>query len=90
MSRLPLKTQKTIEKAKEMIKNNKLYVFNICLNYEHHEEILRAVKNIVLEYKDSKLNINKIESNLFDNYLYNNVFPQVDLMIRTFVRNALK
>lgn len=83
LSRLPLKTQKTIEKAKEMTKNNKSYILNICLNYGGHEEILRATKNIALDYKNNKLDINKLDSNLFESYLYTNGLPPVDLMIRT-------
>lgn len=83
LSRLPLKTQKTIEKAKEMTKNNKSYILNICLNYGSHEEILRATKNIALDYKNNKLDINKLDSNLFESYLYTNGLPPVDLMIRT-------
>ena len=41
-------------------------LLNICLNYGSHEEILRATKNIALDYKNNKLDINKLDSNLFE------------------------
>ena len=60
LSRLPEKTQKTIEDAKERTKNGKNFFFNICLNYGGKAEIVRATKNIASDVKEGKIQLNDI------------------------------
>ena len=81
--RLPLHTQATISKAKERTKDNSKFVFNICLNYGSRIEIARAAKLIAQEVKEGKLNIEDINQDMFNDYLYTKDLPEVDLMIRT-------
>ena len=83
LSRLPLKTQKVIEEAKERTKNNNKIFFNICLNYGGKAEIVRATQLIAQEVKDGKLDIKDITEDKFEDYLYTNGLPPVDLLIRT-------
>jgi len=83
LTRLPLKTQNTINKAIKMTENNKTFIFNICLNYGSHEEILRATKIIAVLYKEDKLDLNSLNEINFNDYLYSKDLPPVDLMIRT-------
>ncbi len=80
LSRLPIHTQETIKKAKEMTQNNTNYVFNICLNYGGRDEIIRAVKKC---YKDNGEKIDSLDEATFANYLDSKGLPDVDLMIRT-------
>ena len=83
LSRLPEKTQKIIEEAKEKTKDGKNFFFNICLNYGGKAEIVRASKNIAQDVLDKKLKIEDINEDLFENYLYTAGLPPVDLLIRT-------
>ena len=83
ISRLPVKTQKTIEKAKELTKDNTKIVFNICLNYGGRQEIVRATKLIIEDIKAGKIDEQSITTETFKDYLYSSGLPEVDLMIRT-------
>ena len=83
LSRLPEKTQKIIEDAKERTKNGKNFFFNICLNYGGKAEIVRATKNIASDVKEGKIQLDDITEDLFENYLYTVGLPPVDLLIRT-------
>lgn len=83
LSKLPLKTQNTCLDAIEKTKNNPNYVFNICLNYGGRDEILRAAKLIAQDYKNNNIELDKIDNNLFSQYLYTANLPDVDLMVRT-------
>ena len=83
LSRLPEDTVKTIERAKELTKDCDQLVFNICLNYGSQQEIVKAAKEIAQDYKDGKLNLDDLNPETFNSYLYSKDLPKVDLMIRT-------
>ena len=74
-----LKAINKIEKETE-IYNDRL--FNICFNYGGHAEIIDATKKIVKDIQNGNLDINKLDENMFNKYLYHEL-PPVDLMIRT-------
>lgn len=83
LSKLPLKTQKIIEEAKEKTKDNKNFVLNICLNYGGKDEIVKASKEIAKEVSEGKLAIEDINEDVFASHLYTKGLPDVDLLIRT-------
>ena len=83
ISKLPVKTRKTTEKAIKMTENNKNYVMNICLNYGGKEELTRAARLIAEEVQNKKLKIEDINESVMENHLYTAGLPNVDLMIRT-------
>ncbi|MCQ2772660.1 MAG: polyprenyl diphosphate synthase, partial [Bacilli bacterium] len=83
ISRLPEHSQITLKEAIEKTKDNKNFVFNICLNYGSRQEILKAVKEIAQEAKDGKIAIEDINEETVANHLYSAGLPEVDLMIRT-------
>ena len=83
ISKLPIDTVETIEKAKELTKDCNELVFNICLNYGSQQEIVRAAKQIAKDYKDGTLELESLNPESFTNYLYSKDLPKVDLMIRT-------
>ena len=56
ISRLPEKTQKTIQSALEKTKGNTRFYFNICLNYGGKAEIVRAAQLFAQDVKDGKHN----------------------------------
>lgn len=83
ISLLPIKTQEVINDAIDKTKDFNKFIFNICLNYGGQAEIIRACKLIAEEYKNNKINIENIDTKLFDNHLYTKDLPPVDLLIRT-------
>ena len=83
LSRIPEKTRKVILESIEKTKDNKNFVFNICLNYGGKNEIVRATKQICEDVKEGKISIDDINEKSFENYLYTKDLPPVDLLIRT-------
>lgn len=83
LTKLPVKTQKIIEEAKEKTKDNKNFVFNICLNYGGKDEIVKASKEIAKEVSEGKLAIEDINEDVFASHLYTSGLPDVDLLVRT-------
>ncbi len=75
---LPDNVIKKMIEMEERTKSNSNGIFNICLNYGGHKEIVDATKKIV---KD-KLDYNIIDEKTFETYLYNEM-PPIDLLIRT-------
>lgn len=68
---------KEIERVEEKTKDHQGLTFTIAFNYGGRDEIINAVNNII---KDGKKNIDE-ES--FNDYLYTQDLPDVDLLIRT-------
>jgi len=83
ISALPQGMQKSIQKSIERTKNNTGITFNIALNYGGRDEIIKAVKNISMQVKDEKINIEEITEEIFSNFLYTAGQPDPDLLIRT-------
>ena len=64
-------------------KTNTGIILNLAINYGGQEEILQAVKKIVKDFVDKKIDIDKLDDNNFSNYLYTKDLPEPDLLIRT-------
>ncbi len=79
LSKKVIETMRIIEKETNDYKDK---LFNICFNYGGHAEIIDATKKIVKDIQNGKLDINKLDENTFNKYLYQNL-PPIDLMIRT-------
>lgn len=82
-SRLPKKTQATLNKAIEKTKDNQKFVFNICLNYGSRQEIVRAIKRLNNDLENKKIDIDFLDEKVFYTYLDSGNLPEVDLLIRT-------
>ena len=83
ITKLPESTQKVIRSSIEKTKDNKVFVFNICLNYGGQDEIMRAAKLFAEDVKSGKHAIEDLNKELFESYLYTKDLPPVDLLIRT-------
>ena len=82
ISKLPVKTQKTINDAIKKTKECSNLIFNICLNYGGRDEIVRAAKLFAEDVKNGK-DINSLTEESFNDYLYTKDLPPVDLLVRT-------
>ncbi|NLZ48194.1 MAG: isoprenyl transferase [Clostridiales bacterium] len=82
ISKLPEACQEELIKAYEKTKNNTGVVLSLALNYGGRDEIIHAVKNMIGQYKEGKIDINDISEESFSNYLYTTGIPDPDLVIR--------
>jgi undecaprenyl diphosphate synthase len=56
---------------------------NLALNYGAKTEISDAIKSIVLDVNEKKLQLEEINENLINNYLYTKNIPEPNFLIRT-------
>ncbi len=61
--------------------NNDGLLFNLAFNYGGRAEIIDCVKNIIK--KNDFSDIEEIDEDFFQKYLYNSSYPEVELLIRT-------
>ncbi|MBU0278283.1 isoprenyl transferase [Gemella sp. zg-1178] len=80
---LPDSAKNAINKAIEETKSNTGLKLIFALNYGSKLEILNAVKDIVNDYKNDVISLDKISEEIFSNYLSTKDFPNPDLLIRT-------
>lgn len=80
---LPEHTLKAVETAVEKTKNNTGLILNFALNYGSRLELLEATKQIALDVKNGKLDVEQISEKTIESYLMTNGLPDPDLLIRT-------
>lgn len=80
---LPSDTVTKLEEALDKTKDNTGLNFHIALNYGSRDEIIRAIKLLSRDIKDEKIEIEKIDEEMFSGYLYTKGIPDPDLVIRT-------
>lgn len=80
---LPLSLRKKIEKTMKMTEKNRGFFLNLAINYGGQEEIVDAVRKLLMMVKEGKISPQDIEVDLFKKYLYTEDLPYPDLLIRT-------
>ena len=75
--------RKRIDELEKATVNNDGLHFQIALNYGSRDEILRAVKQMMADEKEGKLQIADLNEAIFADYLDTKGIPEPDLMIRT-------
>ncbi len=68
-----------IESAEQKTAKNSAGSLNICVSYGGRQEIIDAVKKIIKQ----KIKAQNVDENLFSQYLYTPLVPNLDLIIRT-------
>jgi undecaprenyl diphosphate synthase len=78
----PSVKKKLLEVVGTTAKNNKM-ILNLALSYGGRDEIIYAVKKIVQDNSEGKVDFNGIDQKYFRRYLYTRDIPDPDLLIRT-------
>ncbi len=82
LSVAPTKIQKAIKRFEQQTANGTKLLLNVLFCYGGRQEILSAIKHIVQDVKDGKLEQAPTEE-LFRKYLWTGDIPDPDLIIRT-------
>ncbi|MUK89376.1 isoprenyl transferase [Ornithinibacillus sp. L9] len=83
MESLPKNTKQALERAVEKTKYNDGLIVNFAFNYGGRDDILQAVCAILKEAKQNNLDIENMDEEMFNRYLYTRDLPDPDLIIRT-------
>lgn len=83
VSGLPEEFQMKIKELEEASKMNTGLNFQVAINYGSRDEIIRAVKALSKDLKESRVALDDIDEALFSQYLDTKEIPEPDLLIRT-------
>lgn len=75
--------QDAIVKLEDLTKNNTGLQFQIAINYGSRDEMLRAMKKMLVDYKEDKFTLDELDDAKYASYLDTADIPDPDLMIRT-------
>ncbi len=72
-----------IAELEEATRDNGGLNFQIAINYGSRDEIVRAVRRLAIDCAEGRVDAEKIDESLFEQYLDTHGIPDPDLMIRT-------
>jgi len=82
IEKLPQFAKEEVIRAIEKTFKNTGMILNIGLNYGGRDEIIFGIKNLLIDLKMGKINIDELNEINFSNYLYTKGQPDPDLLIR--------
>jgi undecaprenyl diphosphate synthase len=80
---LPKSCRSSLQKSVDATSGNKRMNLILALSYSSRWEILHAVRNIIRDARENKLNENEFSESDFIDYLATRDIPDPELMIRT-------
>ena len=83
LDQLPDKVRELVARAEEQTAVCRAMVLNLARSYSGRLEIIRAVRNLVQDVRQGKVEAEGIDEALFEKYLYTQGLPDPDLLIRT-------
>ncbi|WP_099157238.1 isoprenyl transferase [Virgibacillus ndiopensis] len=83
ISALPRPTKKAVSKAVEETKNNDGIIVNFAFNYGGRDDILQAIRKIIENVQNKRIELNNVNEELVQHFLYTKGLPDPELIIRT-------
>jgi undecaprenyl diphosphate synthase len=83
ISRLNERFQKRIAELEEASSSNPGLNLTIAINYGSRDEMMRAMRRMMQDYKEDKLALDQVDESCFASYLDTKDIPDPDLLIRT-------
>lgn len=83
LTKVPRGTRNAITKAAEKTANNTGMIVNFAFNYGGRDEIMQAVRAVIKEVQEAKMDIGRLDETMFGNFLYTKDLPDPELFIRT-------
>ena len=80
---LPERVQEAIRYAEEVTRDFDQYSFNLAVAYGGREEILNAIRLLAQDACDGMLDLEQLDEQTFNRYLYTSDLPDPDLVLRT-------
>ncbi len=80
---LPARVITAIDAAEKATKDYDDLVFTVCLAYGGRQELVNAIKDIISDHRDGKVDLDSICEELVSQYLYTHDMPDPDLVMRT-------
>jgi len=80
---LPRRVVREIDRSLDATKDNTGLILNLALNYGGRQEIVQAVRAIIVDVNAGKLKTNDVDEDIFARYLYTSGLPDPDLLVRT-------
>jgi len=75
--------QKVLLNSVKTTENNTGLNLQLAINYGSRKEVINAIKSIINDIDDKKVDINNLNEELLSEYLYTKNIPDPDLLIRT-------
>lgn len=72
-----------LDRCTALTQNNRSMVVNVAINYGGRAEIVDAAKGVAAAVRDGRLDVDDIDEDAFERYLYEPDLPELDLLIRT-------
>jgi undecaprenyl diphosphate synthase len=79
--------RRALENSLTLTKNNAGLVLTLCLNYGSRGEIVDAVKRIIAQDRQDRIELSDFDEETFAEYLYDPTLPEPELLIRTGATN---
>lgn len=83
IGRLPAEVQEKLHETMEHTKDNSAMTMVVALSYSSKWEITRAVRDIAVEAKAGKINVDDIDEDTVARHMQTAFMPDPDLLIRT-------
>lgn len=80
---LPARVVQAVAVAEQATKDYTNLVFTVCLAYGARQELVDAIKSILIDHEHGKISLEDICEELVSEYLYTSGMPDPDLVIRT-------
>lgn len=83
LNNIPKRTKDAVTKAIEETKFNDGMIVNFAFNYGGRDDILQAIRKVGNEIEANRMEIDHIDEELFQDYLYTKELSDPDIIIRT-------